>query len=230
MRNQLGEWAQAARAGAVGVAQSEAMARVTANPRIDPDVLARDAGMLLDDAINLPYVEFERNLRTWEARADPVGDHTRNERAHQRRADGLSAMARASVSRDPNTATPTTPRPTKSAVTWCAIPVGSPRCCILVARTSETKGHVDEHRPAQRHPGDRSTAGHRLGDRLRHLGSRLRRRSEPGVGRPARTVPDRPLRPLGRVVAPHDVCRRPAVRPGPRPLLLDRRRRPQLHR
>jgi len=39
------------------------MARVTANTRIDPDVLLRDAGMLLDDAINLPYTEFERNLR-----------------------------------------------------------------------------------------------------------------------------------------------------------------------
>ncbi len=85
MRNQLGEWAQAARTGTVGVAQSEAMARVAANPRLDPELLARDAGMLLDDAISLPFVEFERNLRTWEALADPAGDDAHNERARQRR-------------------------------------------------------------------------------------------------------------------------------------------------
>jgi len=69
----------------VGVAQSEAMARVAANTRIDPDVLTRDAGMLLDDAINLPHTEFERNLRMWEALADPDGDHTRNECTTARR-------------------------------------------------------------------------------------------------------------------------------------------------
>ena len=94
MRDRLSEWAAAARTGTVGVAQSEAMARVAANPRLDPDALARDAGMLLDDAINLPHVEFERNLRVWEALADPIGDGS------------------ASVSRDANVA-----RPTRSAVT-----------------------------------------------------------------------------------------------------------------
>jgi len=85
MRHDFPEWANAASTGTVGIAQSEAMARVTANTRIDPDVLARDAGMLLDDAINLPYTDFERNLRMWEALADPDGDHTRNERATARR-------------------------------------------------------------------------------------------------------------------------------------------------
>lgn len=85
MRKQLPERAGAARTGTVGVAQSESMARVAANPHIDPDVLLRDSGMLLDDAINLPYEEFERNLRMWEALADPVGDDTRNERAKARR-------------------------------------------------------------------------------------------------------------------------------------------------
>jgi hypothetical protein len=85
MRARLPEWATAARSGTVGVAQSEAMARVAANPLIDPEVLFRDAGMLLDDAINLPFVDFERNLRVWEALADPDGDHTRNVRATARR-------------------------------------------------------------------------------------------------------------------------------------------------
>jgi len=85
MRTRLPEWARAAHTGTVGIAQSNAMARVAANTHIDPDVLARDAGMLLDDAINLPYTEFERNLRMWEALADPDGDHTRNERAEARR-------------------------------------------------------------------------------------------------------------------------------------------------
>ena len=65
MREQLPEWAGTARNGTVGVAQSESMARVAANPRIDPDELLRDAGLLLDDAIDLPYEEFERNLRRW---------------------------------------------------------------------------------------------------------------------------------------------------------------------
>lgn len=174
MRHRLVEWADAARAGTVGVAQSEAMARVVANPRIDPSILTRDAGMLLDDAMSLPFDEFERNLRVWEALADPVGDLADNEGARarrtvnliprpdggwnlagflpelagvefaeifawyceaewrldwaearerlgdtatqadlvrtepQRRADALLTMARASVSRDPNIARPTT--------------------------------------------------------------------------------------------------------------------------
>jgi hypothetical protein len=85
MRDRLPEWDGAARSGTVGVAQSEAMGRVAANPRIDPEILARDAGMLLDDAVNLPFVEFERNLGMWEALADPVGDDARNERARERR-------------------------------------------------------------------------------------------------------------------------------------------------
>lgn len=90
LRDRLPEWAHAAHTGAVGVAQSELMARVTSNPRLDPDVVARDAGMLLDDAINLPYVDFERNLRTWEALADPIGDDDRNERSTARRDVGLT--------------------------------------------------------------------------------------------------------------------------------------------
>jgi len=76
----LDEWAAAEREGCVGVAQCELMARIAANPRVDPILLRRDAGMLLDDAIALPYVEFERNARTWEALADPEGDRAANER------------------------------------------------------------------------------------------------------------------------------------------------------
>ncbi len=85
MRDRLVEWAAAARFGSVGVAQSEAMARVAANPRIEPEVLARDAGMLLDEAMALPFEEFDRNLRTWEALADPAGDDAKNDRAKARR-------------------------------------------------------------------------------------------------------------------------------------------------
>lgn len=81
----LPEWASVAGRGGVGVAQVELMGCVAANPRIEPEVLQRDAGMLLDDAMVLPFVEFERNLRTWEALADPAGDDARNERQHAAR-------------------------------------------------------------------------------------------------------------------------------------------------
>ena len=60
--------------GEVGVAQSELMARVAANPRVPDELLQRDEQLLLDDARSLPYEEFERRLRTWEALADPAGD------------------------------------------------------------------------------------------------------------------------------------------------------------
>ena len=94
MRDHLPEWRAAAQRGVVGVAQSEAMGRVAANPRIDAEVLARDAGLLLDDAIDLPFVEFERNLRTWEALADPDGDDASNERATARRVRRPAPTAR----------------------------------------------------------------------------------------------------------------------------------------
>ncbi len=80
LHDTLPDWAEAEADGRVGVAQSELMARVVANPRVDRDALRRDAGMLLDDAMTLPYTEFERNVRTWEALADPDGDRDRNER------------------------------------------------------------------------------------------------------------------------------------------------------
>ena len=91
IRERLPEWNTAARRGLIGVAQSEAMGRVAANPRIDPEVLSRDAGLLLDDAIDLPFAEFDRNLRVWEALADPDEDGARNERARARRDVNLHA-------------------------------------------------------------------------------------------------------------------------------------------
>ena len=145
MRNRLAEWADAARAGTVGVAQSEAMARVAANPRIEPSVLTRDAGMLLDDAMSLPFAEFERNLRAWESLADPVSDAADNERTRARRTVDLiprpgggwnlaascrSSPASSSPRSSPGTAKPsgdsTGRRPASVSVTlprrptWCA--------------------------------------------------------------------------------------------------------------
>jgi hypothetical protein len=81
----LPEWADAVADGRVGVAQSELMARVAANPRIPADVLGRDSPALLDDAISQSFDEFERRARMWEALADPDGDRDRNERLHANR-------------------------------------------------------------------------------------------------------------------------------------------------
>jgi hypothetical protein len=58
---------------------------VVANPRLPAAVVERDAPALLDDAITLPFEEFERRVRTWEALADPNGDRDRNERQHATR-------------------------------------------------------------------------------------------------------------------------------------------------
>jgi hypothetical protein len=75
----LPAWGDAEADGTVGVAQSELMARVAANPRIASGVLERDAHLLLDDAVTLPFDEFERRVRTWEALADPDGDQARHD-------------------------------------------------------------------------------------------------------------------------------------------------------
>lgn len=85
LHQMLPEWADAAVDGRVGVAQSELMARVAANPRIAAVVLERDSPALLDDAISQPFDEFERRVRMWEALADPDGDRDRNERLHASR-------------------------------------------------------------------------------------------------------------------------------------------------
>jgi hypothetical protein len=85
LHNGLPVWADAHAQGRVGVAQCELMARVVANPRLAAAVVERDAPSLLDDAIGLPFEEFERRARTWEALADPDGDRDRNERQHAAR-------------------------------------------------------------------------------------------------------------------------------------------------
>ncbi len=85
LHDALPEWADAEADGRVGVAQSELMARVAANPRIPAAVLERDSPALLDDAIGQSFDEFERRVRMWEALADPDGDRDRNQRAHANR-------------------------------------------------------------------------------------------------------------------------------------------------
>jgi hypothetical protein len=76
----LPSWAEAEADGSVGVAQSELMARIAANPRIAWGVLERDAPALLEDAIEHSFDEFERRARTWEALADPDGDQATHDR------------------------------------------------------------------------------------------------------------------------------------------------------
>lgn len=85
LHDSLPAWGDAELHGRVGVAQTELMARIAVNPHIPAAVLERDAPRLLDDAIELPYDEFERRARTWEALADPDGDRASNERRHARR-------------------------------------------------------------------------------------------------------------------------------------------------
>ena len=85
MHRKLPGWAEAEQVGGVGVAQSELMARVSANPRINGDLLIRDSDALLIDAMELSYDEFEGRVRTWEALADPDGDRVRHERQRANR-------------------------------------------------------------------------------------------------------------------------------------------------
>ena len=80
-----GLWANAAAAGVVGVAQSALMARIAANPRISAEMLERDSFELLVDAMDLPYLEFERRARRWEALADPIGASDAAERNRETR-------------------------------------------------------------------------------------------------------------------------------------------------
>lgn len=75
------EWAGALGRGEIGVAQSELMARVAANPRVPADLFDRDQATLLAEARTASFDEFERGVRAWEALADPDGDRVRNERA-----------------------------------------------------------------------------------------------------------------------------------------------------
>jgi hypothetical protein len=61
------------------------MARVAANPRLDPDVLHRGGWELYIDAITLSFAEFEANARRWEQLADPSGAAAQAERNRSNR-------------------------------------------------------------------------------------------------------------------------------------------------
>lgn len=78
-------WGAAARAGQVGVAQTRLMARIAANPRIPQAALDRDRFELLDDAMSLPYREFERRARRWESLVDVSGAEAAAEQQRARR-------------------------------------------------------------------------------------------------------------------------------------------------
>jgi hypothetical protein len=90
LRRAVAVWNNALAGGQVGVAQTRLMARIAANPRIDPDVLASGVWQLMVDAMDLPYVEFERRARTWEMLADPDGAAERLERNQRRRTAEIS--------------------------------------------------------------------------------------------------------------------------------------------
>lgn len=85
MHAKLPLWAAGASAGQVGVAQSELMAQVAANPRIDADTLHRGGWELFVDAMDLSYPEFEANVRKWEQLADVDGTQAQLEQNRQNR-------------------------------------------------------------------------------------------------------------------------------------------------
>ncbi|HUV17189.1 MAG TPA: hypothetical protein VMW33_01795, partial [Ilumatobacteraceae bacterium] len=85
LRRAVTVWNNALAAGQVGVAQTRLMARIAANPRIEPDVLTQGVWQLMVDAMDCSYIEFERRALTWEALADPLGAAEKLERNRQRR-------------------------------------------------------------------------------------------------------------------------------------------------
>jgi hypothetical protein len=93
LRRAVTVWNNALAAGQVGVAQTRLMARIAANPRIEPDVLTRGVWQLMVDAMDCSYVEFERRALTWEALADPLGAAEKLERNRQRRTASLHQNA-----------------------------------------------------------------------------------------------------------------------------------------
>ena len=73
MHTRLPLWASGAAVGQVGVAQSELIGQLAMNPRIDDATLHRGGWELFLDALDLPFKQFEANVRRWEKLADPVG-------------------------------------------------------------------------------------------------------------------------------------------------------------
>ena len=89
MHRRLPSWSWASESGEVGIAQSQLMAQIAANPRISDETLLADADNLLDDAIRLSYPEFEALARRWESLADPIGAAEKSERLHANRSAHL---------------------------------------------------------------------------------------------------------------------------------------------
>jgi hypothetical protein len=85
LRRAVRVWNNALTGGQVGVAQTRLMARIAANPRIEPDVLTAGVWNLMADAMDVSYIEFERRALTFEALADPAGAAEKTERNRARR-------------------------------------------------------------------------------------------------------------------------------------------------
>ena len=71
----------AAHAGTLGVAQSQLLARLLANPRC-ADQLPDSGELLIGHAQSLWFDEFAVVVRRWEALADADGAHDAHQRAH----------------------------------------------------------------------------------------------------------------------------------------------------
>ena len=69
LRQAVSVWNNALAGGQVGVAQTRPMARIAANPRIEPDVLTEGVWNLMADAMDVPDHEFERRLGCSDPRA-----------------------------------------------------------------------------------------------------------------------------------------------------------------
>ncbi len=84
-QRRLGHWCNAHLAGQVSTEQMEQMARVAANPRLDPERLWMDSWRLLGDAFDHDYDGFAERARRWESLADADGDRDRATRERERR-------------------------------------------------------------------------------------------------------------------------------------------------
>ena len=85
-------FAEASRAGEIGVAQGHAVAQVVANPRVR-EYLAAAEQLLIDNARRLEHDHFVIMLHQWERLADADGDDDRHERANRSRRAHLSLSA-----------------------------------------------------------------------------------------------------------------------------------------
>lgn len=88
----LDRWVAGLAAGSLGTSQFRLMARIAANPRIEPDRLASGSKELWCDALDCSFREFERRALMWESLADPVGALAKAERATARRSASLTPL------------------------------------------------------------------------------------------------------------------------------------------